>query len=113
MKKLYAPSLLSLALLAVSAIARVVLPEKPSNILQDENSANDGTLRSQSGAGSPDNDAIMSCVPDQTQIWSCHVTTESTTSNKEVFSDDILCFTAGNTSVSNAFNSHDTTSDRF
>lgn len=103
-------SILGMVLLAASAVTAAVLPEKSSDMRQ-VNSANDGTLRSQSGAGSPDNDPIISCVPDQTQVWSCNMSTGTITTGSGVVSDDIGVNTNGNTSNSNPLNSVDTTSD--
>lgn len=111
MRKISIPNrpFLKLILLSVSAVTAVILPGKSNDLKQHVNSADNGTLISNSGF-TPGLGGIKSCVTEYNDLlFSCHLTADNITFTG-VFSEFIGNRTAGNTSNSNPLNSHDTTS---
>jgi hypothetical protein len=90
-------SVLGLVLMAASAVTAAILPTN-TNKLQ-ANSADNGTLRSQSGVGNDNNVPVVSCVADNAgdNVFSCHLTAGSSTG---AASEAIGARTLGNTSDS-------------
>lgn len=106
MKKI---SLLGLVLLTVSSVATALLPKKSKDFKQ-ANSADNATLCSESGMACGSGIPPLSCVPDNTLNYSCHLTNPSLTG---VRSDLPPNGTIGNTSISWLGTGHagDTTSE--
>lgn len=102
-------TVLGMVLMAASAVTAAVLPEKSTD-LKLANSANDATLRSQSGAGNDNNVGVLSCVADNDQVFSCHLSLDATFTGTP--SEAAANFTGDNTSLSTAATGHagDTTS---
>ncbi|OQP44586.1 hypothetical protein A4H97_09465 [Niastella yeongjuensis] len=100
-------SVLGLVLMAASAVTAAVLPAK-SKDAADDNSANNATLKSNSGElGSG---GVNSCIPDvDDEVYSCHLSVGATFTNDNGTSVGAN-HTVGNTSQSNPNNSVDTTS---
>ncbi|AXY75210.1 hypothetical protein D3H65_15000 [Paraflavitalea soli] len=103
-------TVLGMVLMAASAVTAAVLPGR-SNDLKQDNSADNATLRSQSGLGNDVNQNIVSCVADNTQNWSCHLSLAATLTNGNG-SNNAGNVTVGNTSQSTSATGHegDTTS---
>lgn len=85
-----------------------MLPGESSNFQQ--NSADNGTMRGDSGSGNDNNIGVLSCVPDNDMVFSCHLTVPSLTSSQ---SEALANFTGDNTSDSTQGTGHegDTTSE--
>ncbi|WP_315816503.1 hypothetical protein [Paraflavitalea speifideaquila] len=95
--------------MAASAVTAAMLPK--SNDLKQINSADNGTLRSQSGDGNDLNQGVLSCVADNDLVFSCHNSAidgvTGTGAGSDAFPNIV---TVNNTSNSNPNDSVDTTS---
>lgn len=91
-------SLLSLVLMAASAVTAAVLPDKANG-----KAPNDGTLRAFSatvaGADQDAAQAVISCIPDADTAYSCTATAATGTTTENTSRDGLGRNTVGNTSI--------------
>ncbi len=100
-------SVLGTILLAASAVTAAILPQR-SNDLKVDGSADNATLRSQSGVGG--GGGALSCVADNTLNFSCHQSALQFTGTGAASDQFPNIVTANNTSQSIKNNGIDTTS---